>query len=377
MQKMRIFSEVSFTSQASMKVTIFLFNLLLAFLSISSVKAASAYSPVVGFLKFDCPADSDTIVSVPFHQAPRFAGKLSAAPAVPSSGVVRITLAGTPDFAAGELTGQAHYLVSREAGSAEGRYFPISTHGTSTVDVEAELADFGALAIDSPVSIVPAWTLEALFPDATQTTFHPSSGPLASGRGSELLLFDAESEGSVLAPSKRYFVSATGWQESGTYTSAADVVIAPGQPFIVRHPAGVFPTQFVAMNQVFGGVVALPLRVTNGKAQDNTIALPRPVPTALGDLDPGVSFEESASTDPGDRKDELLVFNNASAAVNKAPSATYFRTGGNWVEDTAGFPVSNAVEIELSAGIILRKAPGTENLTLVWTNAPLYDVNAP
>lgn len=354
-----------------------LFGVLMALTVSSLSEAAGAYSPVFGFLKYDCPASSDTVVSVPFHPSPRWAGRLSAVPSDQGSNVVRLSLKDSPSFATGELTDAPHWLLCRDAAGPEGRHFAIVAHGANTVDIAAAPADLGSLGLDGLVSVVPAWTLDRLFPPDTQTTLHASAGPLASVRVSELLFFDAATAGTSLAPTRRFYVTNTAWYEVGSFAEAGGTVIAPGQAFIVRHPAGVAMTEFVANQQVYGDIVSLSVRVANGKAADTMLAPPRPIPMTLDQLDlgPGI-FEESASTDPGDRKDQLLVYDNANVLQNKGPSATYFRSGGQWLSDGTN-TASGSQSIEPSAGLLIRKAAGVSDQILRWANAPTYDVSAP
>lgn len=351
--------------------------LLLFCLAITMAGAATVYSPVAGFLKFDCPAASDTIVSVPFHRAPRWAGRLLAAPANQGGDVFRISLKDSPSFAANELTANPHLLFCRDAAGPEGRHFTIIAHGANTVDVSAAPADLSGLTADSQVSVIPAWTLDALFPAATQTTLHASTGPLATQRVSELLFFDNATAGTSLAPTRRFYVTTGGWFEAGSFLAAGSTVIAPGQAFLIRHPAGVAATTFVPNQQVYGGKVTLSIPVANGKARDTMLSPPRPVSLTLAQLDfaPG-DFVESASTAVGDRKDQLLVYDNTQPGQNKLPSAIYFRSGGQWRRDGTN-AVSDSVTIEPSAGLLLRKAAGGADTVLLWTNAPNYDVTAP
>ncbi len=344
---------------------------------LGEVRAATVYSPVAGFLKFDCPAASDTIVSVPFHRTPRWAGRVLAAPSNQGGNVFRISLKDSPSFAADELTANRHLLYCRDAAGPEGRHFTIVAHGANSIDVSAGPADLSGLTTDSQVSVIPAWTLDTLFPAATQTTLHASTGPLATQRASELLFFDATTAGTSLAPTRRFYVTSSGWFEVGSFGAAGSTVIAPGQSFIIRHPAGVAATTFLPNQQVYGGKVTLPIPVANGKARDTMLSLPRPVLLTLAQLDfaPG-DFVESASTSPGDRKDQLLVFDNSQAERNKLPAAIYYRSGGQWLRDGTN-AVSNSVTIEPSAGLLLRKAAGGADSVVLWKNAPTYDVTAP
>lgn len=351
--------------------------ILLTSLGGNGAMTASEYSPVVGFLKFDCPANADTVVSVPFHRAPRWAGRLLSAPSDEGGGVFRLALKDTPSFAANELKATPHLLFCRDPAGPQGRHFPIIAHGASSIDISAGAADLNGLAIDSRISVIPAWTLDSLFPAATQTTFHASTGPLATQRVSELLFFDNTTVGTSLAPTRRFYVTASGWFEAGTFLAAGSTVIAPGQAFLIRHPAGVAATTFVPNQQVYGGKVTLEIPVANGKSRDTMLSPPRPVSLTLGRLDfaPG-DFVESASTAPVDRKDQLLVYDNSQTGQNKLPVATYFRSGGQWRRDGTN-AVSDSVVIEPSAGLLLRKAAGGADTVVLWKNAPVYEVTTP
>ncbi len=349
----------------------------LALVSLPVGSAAEVSSPVSGFLRFQCPGGSDTVVSAPFHLPPRWTGILAASPAE-EGGAVRVDLAGAPAFAAEELVDSPHFLRCDEGGDTQGRHFSIVGQGGGHLLVEAALSDFDGLGAGGRVSVIPAWTLDGLFPPAAQSTFHPSGGRLAMERGSELLLFDRESSGADLAPSRRFFVTDEGWFEVGGLAPAGKTVIAPGEPFLVRHPVGAAATDFVASRQVHAGPVSLAVGVSDGKVRDTMLAPPRPVRIRLDQLDFGAGqFEESPGTGPAERKDQILVFDNALAERNKAPSAVYFRSGGQWVEDAPGFPPAGTVEIEPAAGLLVRKAAGSAELRLRWKNAPTYDATLP
>ena len=350
---------------------------LLFCLDLAGARAATVYSPVVGFVKFDCPPNADTVVSVPFHRAPRWAGRLLSAPSDQGGGVFRLALKDTPSFAANELKSTPHVLFCRDPAGPEGRHFAITDHGANSIDVSAVAGDLSGLTVDSRISVIPSWTLDSLFPAATQTTLHASNGPLATQRGSELLFFDNTTVGTSLAPTRRFYVTTAGWFESGTFLAAGSTVIAPGQAFLIRHPAGVAATTFVPNQQVYGGKVTLRVPVANGKARDTMLSPPRPVLLTLSQLDfaPG-DFVESASNAVADRKDQLLVYDNSQPEQNRLPAAIYFRSGGQWRRDGTN-AVSDSVTIEPSAGLLLRKAAGGADTVVLWKNAPIYDVAAP
>ena len=338
--------------------------------------ASAANSPVSGFLRFDCPAGSDTVVSVPFHLPPRWSGRLLDAP-VAAGDEMTLTLSAGPDFAPGELTDAPHYVTCRSSTIAAGRHFAVVSHTADTVSLAATPADLGDLGAQSTISIIPAWTLDALFPPDSQTTFHPSVGNLGTRRGSELLIFDPVTPGTQLAPARRFFITDTGWFEAGDYSASGGEIIWPGQAFVIRHRPGAAATQFLALQQVFSSTVALPISAGQSGPRDTTVGLPRPVVTRLVDLDLESVIADSASTAAVDRKDELRVFDNATAGRRKEPLAVYFRVAGQWVKDAAGFPAANDDLIDPSAGLLIRKAATSVDGAIMWVNHPRYDPDAP
>ncbi|MFZ4766988.1 MAG: TIGR02597 family protein, partial [Roseimicrobium sp.] len=98
-----------------------------------------------------------------------------------------------------------------------------------------------------------------------------------------------------------------------------------------------------------------------------------PVPVKLKDLDliSSGAFLASANTVAGQRRDELLIYDNSSATVNRAPSATYFyaTSDSKWHHAAAGFPIADDVEISPSSGLLIRKYQSGSGATAVWTHA--------
>ena len=344
----------------------------------TSPATAATLSPVTGFLKFLCPGGSDTVVSVPFHRSPRWDGLLSGPPVGAGAGRMRLDLAGSPAFAGSELTDAPHWLYCRDGGGAKGRHFLVVARGADFVELQATAADLDGLTTNGRISLIPAWTLAGLFPPGAQTAFHPSTGPLLSQRGSELLTFDANGNGSSLAPAHRYYVTNSAWQEVGEYAAdAGGTVLAPGEAFVVRHATGSLATTLLFLERVYGETVTLPLRIGGAWSQDTMLALPRPVTIALDQLDFGAGqFTESSSTDPADRKDELLVYDSLALGLNKMPAITYFRTAGQWVKAGPNTP-AGAETIAPASGLLIRKAPGGAPAILQWANLPTYDLTAP
>jgi uncharacterized protein (TIGR02597 family) len=115
------------------------------------------------------------------------------------------------------------------------------------------------------------------------------------------------------------------------------------------------------------------LEVRAAGRQDNAVALVRPIPVKLSDLGLGAAFEESADNTGLNRADELLVYDNLQAAVNKAPSKVYFRAAGEWrLDDGSTYPPADDHEVLPSTGLVVRKAAGASDDTLRWLNTPTY-----
>jgi len=327
----------------------------------------------VGFNKVTCKGGSDTIVAVPFHRNPAFTGKIGAPPSV-DEGIATITPAGIATLPADAFAAQPHYLRFRDGGM-DGAWFEVTGNTSASITIEVGLASLGGLSTDEMFDVIPHWTIETLLPKASQTTLHPSAGKLPPGRASSLMLADLTREGIRLAPDRIFFVNSQGWFEAARgFPAAGEVLVKPGQVLVVRHKPGAADTVFRTTNRVHRYDHPTLLKSGPDGPQDHAVGLMRPVPVKLSDLDlDGTAFVSSASNAPGDRKDELLVYDNLTAALNKAPSKTYFRVGSQWRQDAGGsFPVANDALIPPSTAIVIRKAATTTERTLLWVNSPRY-----
>jgi uncharacterized protein (TIGR02597 family) len=103
------------------------------------------------------------------------------------------------------------------------------------------------------------------------------------------------------------------------------------------------------------------------------VALLRPVAVKLSDLDLGVSFTDSPSNSSSDRRDELVLYDNLTAAFNKEPSVIYFRVGGEWRRDDGNsYPASDDEEIPSTTGLLIRKSSTAAGASVRWLNLPRY-----
>lgn len=344
--------------------------ILFAFLiSAPVIEAQTVSSPTVGFVSLDIQPDADTVLTPGFSQAPDFSGKLSGTPTVNgSSAIINIQ---TQSVGTANQYANSHYLFVRSGGSS-GMVLPIT--GNSVTSLIVDLSDVPSLsmAAEDAISIIPWWTIETLFPAADQPALQKAAGDLPPDRKVEILLYEG-GQGTSLSPSRIFYLATAGWRESTRgFPSADDVIIHPRAVMVVRSSAGGSAWKLITKGNVNGNNSAMLLKTRNSGPQDNIVGIDRPVGAMLNELGMESAFVESASNAANDRADELLVMDNAGSAKNRAPSATYFRAGGQWRRDTSGFPESGGDVIPAEAGLIVRKAPTTNGDPVVWVNPPNY-----
>lgn len=338
-----------------------------------SVAHAQLTTEPVGFNKVTCKGGSDTLVAVPFHENPAFSGKIGPLPVV-TEGTAVITPAGTATLPSGAYVAAPHYLRF-SGGAMDGAWFEVTANTSASISIAVGDASLGALTSGERFDVIPHWTLGTLLPASTQAALHPSTGKLPPARGSSLMLADVTREGIRLAPDRVYFVTSGGWFEAaGGFPEADEVVVDPGQVLIIRHKPGAADTVFRTTNRVHRYDHPTTLTSGPGGPRDHAIGLMRPVPVRLTDLDlDATAFLDSVSPAAADRKDELLVYDNLSAALNKTPAKIYFRVGGQWFEDAGGthLPAGTA-SVPPSTALVIRKAATSTPRALVWVNSPRY-----
>ncbi len=327
---------------------------------------------IVGFNVTDCLAGSDTIVAVPFHRPAVFRGTLSGNPLI-GNGTAIVFDENSDAFEAEQWLTEPHFLRFTGNSPRAGWYFRITGNGDHSIVIDLSGDDLAGVVAGQAFEIIPYWTLDGLFPEGNETV-HLSTGNLVTGRGTEVRLFDRDTVGANLAPARKFFLTDEGWHEvTAGFSTAGDVVIPPGTSFVIRHPNGVSDTRFVAHQVVESGDHAYAVRMDPETATDHYFGSMRPVPVKLKDLGLGIPvFQESVSNDPEGRADELHVYDNTVAAVNREPSAIYFRVGGQWFRDDDGFPPADDDELDAGAGFVIRKFPFGGPATFLWLNTPHY-----
>lgn len=349
---------------------------LACFVWLPQLPAAFAQNLMIGFNRVDCPPQSDTLVSVPFMKHPVAAALVvEGAPDFSAAGKVTIKHAATTAWAADALKDK-HY-VRFTSGAKAGHWFDILGNEDSSLTIDLNGEASAGLGAGDRFLVVEYWTLDSLFPPATQTAIHPSAGNLGYQRKTSILIPNVTGEGIDLPAEGIYFLTASGWKQSAAgFAPAGGTILPPGLPFIIRHPAGVAATVFEPEGRVLRTPDAVGLARSASLRQDNAVAVLRPVGVALRNsgLDE-TAFLSSASHEAGDRQDELLVFDNNASGFNKRPSAIYYKVGGAWFREQgegAANPAADADRaLAASGGLIVRKAQGVAGMT-TWSNQPTY-----
>ena len=355
----------------------------------SAVAQTSVSSDPIGFNKVTLKGDSDTVISIPFHQKSSFTGKLSSDPQDVGSQDVEagedavLTVTGAGWTASAFLGG--HY-VRFTSGVKNGFYYEINGNTDSTIEVNANGDDLSGIVSNDSFKVIPHWTLDLLFPDGAGINVSTSSFI----RQSEIFFVSSSLGINKSAEETYYYLGSTAnqWRKvGGGVTDQGGKIIYPNQAFIVRN--NLTPdTEICADGVVPLGLHAIQLDIGTGK-NDNYLSFDRPVPVSLNDsglvvqdentgVVTGGVFEVSTSTFL--KKDELFVFDNTLVQKNKPASAVYFffedsvtpansswrRVGGGTAD------VGDNLILEPGHAIVIRKAAGTSESTAFGLNSATY-----
>jgi len=350
----------------------------------------------IGLNKVTCLNNSDTIVGVPLRTFGSIRTTLAAPPVVDGDSVT-LTLS-TGSLEPGALGN--HYLKFID-GDREGRWYDIETaadNGTpntaSTVTINLNGDSIGGVTIGDMVLIAEFWTLDTLFPPAGATTgwtetpvgsgnwvqnghaIRASLNTLGTGRRTEVLIPNYAAAGINLPPEGRYYIHNGIWKRSNSGNNNFGLMrIYPDAHIRISHPPSVdHPTVFRNQGEVEVFRASIPLSTLPDGSQDNYIALPRPIPLQLNQLNLlGTSaFMASTNTLGTGRRDEVLVFDNELKLRNKSPSARYYVHNGIWKLSNGGNTDRGTDEIPAGAGIIIRKYQSGDGATVFWDNLPTY-----
>jgi uncharacterized protein (TIGR02597 family) len=151
------------------------------------------------------------------------------------------------------------------------------------------------------------------------------------------------------------------------------VIVPPDSYFIVRHNHATITqsTSFVSKGGVELDDFALVMNSSADGYQDNHMSLGRPIGVKLSNLDlTSANFVDSLGSLTTQRRDLLVVFDNAVAQINRGPTATYYRFSGNWYKVGGGAATFNDDELPPSSGFFIRKYKSAAAQSSVWVSNP-------
>jgi uncharacterized protein (TIGR02597 family) len=319
------------------------------------------FSEPAGYYQVTLLGNSDTFVSLPFARP-------GLAPAtITSVSGSTITVNGSPNWSTGQFVYAAavqtnRYFIRITSGAAAGKFYTVVSNDLNTLTVDSG-GDSLAIAPSDTITVEPYWTPSTAFPNGAGVFASPTPG----NRFTELLLPDTTSAGLNLSAAKVLFYYGGVWKQIGDANSHNDDPLMPNSYFVVRHNVATNSTL-----TLFGSVTpwkhAINLRTSSTTQQDNAIGLPRPVVVSLNDSGLISSAAFIASPLPGNRTDELLVFDNSIAQKNKSASSIYYFWNGAWRRVGGGSTDFGTTQVFTpGTGVIIRK--GTNVTSASWLNS--------
>lgn len=365
-------------------------------LAAGALQAQVSTAPV-GFNTIVALGNSDTRFSIPLQRSSVYQGLVQSV-----SGNI-ITVQGLPGWTTGQFlyvsgTQPNTYYVTLTTGNKKGMFYTVTANSadsgtanttTLTVDTAGDTIDTGAgLVSGDGLSIIPYWTLDTVFPGQAGITTTTS----ASGAGSLTRIFvpDSSSAGVDLAATTSYYYysgtgfGGAGWRRSGggLTNKKNDDILSPDSYIIIRQD-GVATNASIT---IAGGVPTntrsyiIGTRAANTD-QDNAVAIDVPVPLTLtqSNLYESGAFVGTTSIS-GATGDKLLVFDDTTAAIDKAAvKSYYYYTGASfggpgWRLQGGGLTTirNNDVVFQPGSGYNIRKQGTPTATTVVWTMPLTY-----
>jgi len=269
--------------------------------------------------------------------------------------------------------------VSKSA--KEGHTYEVSANATvngiSTVTLMTNGDDISSIVAGTQVALIPYWTLATLFPPSDLGVSYIGTSVVRSTQTQIMVPNYAKAGNNIAAfPIYYYSIPNSQWEVLGGSTNAGDSILLPDGYFTVRN-AGTAST-LTTIGSVNNQRLSIPLISGAGPSptqqQDNFVSITRPLPVALRDLNLIASNAFTPTTSIHAIQDQLFLFNNAVAALNKAPNPAtdYYYMNGMWqhLGGTLGVDAGGDT-IPAGAAIMIRKV-GTNGNTVFWTNQPTY-----
>jgi len=367
--------------------------ILASLLGAVSAQAQTAVTTTpVGFNTINALGNSDTRFSIPLKRSSVYTGLVQSV-----SGSV-ITVQGLPGWTSNQFLYSAGtqpntYYVTFTTGNKNGMFYTITANAadsgttnttTLTVDTAGDILDNGSgLVIGDALSIIPYWTLDTVFPG--QAGISTTTSISGAGSLTRIFLPDSTSAGVDLASSASYYYysgtsfGGAGWRRSGgglTNIKNNDI-LSPDSYMIIRQD-GISTNAVIT---IAGGVPSSTRKYIIGTLaantdQDNAIAVDVPVPLTLAQSNLFESGAFAGTTSiSGATGDKLLVFDDTTAAIDKAAVQSYYYYTGTsfggpgWRLQGGGLTSikNNTVVFQPGSGYNIRKQGTASASTVVWT----------
>lgn len=329
--------------------------------------ADEVYSGIAGFSEKGLPSARDTYVSVPVRASEAALGELTLEGSPDNDGNQDISISGLGGWTADEL-GDRHAVRLFE-GVGEGLRFPVSANNGSTATVNFENA---APSPGSIVALEEEWTIDTLFPPATQAVFHESTNKFASGRRSELIVLSPQSNSGQVSGMRIYFLESGAWFESGgAFRAAGGDRIPVDAVLVIRHPSGLGGTSWDMQGIGFHGPVASRIVRDAQVARSYSYGLVKLGGATLGDLGlEAPAFRESGGVAPGQRVEVLQRF-AVTLPGGPEPVATFFTTNTGWKSVGGGTPDADDEVLPNGSALVIenRTAPAAHQSNWIQTGA--------
>ena len=331
----------------------------------------------VGLTRQSLLANSDTFVSIPFIRPPQFIGGIQGV-----SGST-ITVSGAPGwtsnqfvYAAGTQTNHYYALIGTSVATdpKQGHRFDVTGNGTNTLTVDTTNDSLTGIPANAQVLLVPYWTPSTVFPASDAGVTYAQTTSSATYK-TELEVPQYSASGINLPYAPVYFYAKdvdgttnVGWRVVGdNNTNHGDDPLLPDGYFVDHSANGAPSLTLTALGAVLMKKIVVPLATSAGGPQDNPVCVIRPATVTLSETGLGPADGSFVAND------QLLIFNNAVASFNKAPSAVYYYdtsvgNSGGW--RLTGDPTTNhsGDAVPLGSGYIIRKAATSSGQTVLWTN---------
>lgn len=232
-------------------------------------------------------------------------------------------------------------MIEVSSGTDEGIFLEVASNTASTITLTGYGTEFlSGLAADDTITVRQAWTLG---------TFFPTDLP----NGTTVYTYDSDGINSSAA--QQYQIYSGVWYSIADGSNVTDLIIYPGESFILRSPADTAIPELYATGVTTVTNSRTVLRKNSTAPQDTRCSYHSPVSETLS---------ECGLSDIASNGDIIYIYDNSEPGINKSASLQYSYYEGNWYNLADG-ALSNDVTLTGGAGFIYRRNDTGSNDTYV------------